>query len=63
MFGNSKLSNATDPLIAMRSVDTGPNAQVAVKQPIPNFPIDADAVSQLNCTLPLPIIYFQASLN
>lgn len=32
----------------MRGVDGAPNAQVPINHPIPNFPLTADGVSQLN---------------
>jgi len=55
---HSKVNIAAGPLVVMRSIDQGPNAQVAVDQPIPIFPATADGVSQLTGTLPFPRLLF-----
>jgi hypothetical protein len=46
-FENAKVYQVTGGLVAMRSVDRAPNAQVLINHPIANFPPTADGVSQL----------------
>ena len=49
---NSKVHQTTGALVAMRSIDSSPNPQVMVNQPIPNFPGTPNNVSLMNGTLP-----------
>jgi hypothetical protein len=49
---NSKVHQLTGTLVAMRSVDSSPNPQIAINQPIPNFPGAPNGVPQMNGTLP-----------
>ena len=49
---NAKVYFATEALVAMRSVESSPNPQVPVNQPIPNFPSTPDDVTQMTGTLP-----------
>jgi hypothetical protein len=55
---NMKVSNATGALVVMRSIDQGPNHQVPINQPIPNFPGTLDAVSQMTGILSVPRFLF-----
>jgi len=47
-FENAKVCQVTGGLIAMRSVDRRPNAQVPINNPIANFLLTAGGVSQLS---------------
>jgi hypothetical protein len=51
-IAHAKINNAHQALVIMRSIDRRPNAQVPVNQPIQNFPLTPDAVSQMNGTFP-----------
>ena len=60
---NSKVADATEALVTMRSIDQNPNAQVAINAPIPNFPPTPDDVSQMTGTLSFPRFSFLGSPN
>ncbi|XTI95190.1 hypothetical protein V2W45_1349619 [Cenococcum geophilum] len=49
---NSKVHNATEALVVMRSIERGPSPQVPVNQAIPNFPGNPNQISQMNGTFP-----------
>jgi hypothetical protein len=55
---NAKVNNATGALVVMRSIELGPNPQVPINQPIPNFPGTPDDVSQLTGNSPFPVLLF-----
>lgn len=47
MFENAKVYQVTGGLIAMRSINGAPNAQIPINDPIANFPLTAGGISQL----------------
>jgi len=53
---NGKVVIATQALVAMQSLETGPNPQVPIGQAIPNFPPTPNDITRLNGTLPLPVL-------
>lgn len=53
---NAKVFRGTAALIVMHSVDSGPNHQVPIGQPIPNFPHIPDDIYQLSGILSLPVL-------
>jgi hypothetical protein len=55
---NAKVNRATGALIVMRSVELGLNPQVPINQPIPNFPLTPDQVSQMTGNSPLLVLLF-----
>ncbi|KIX08819.1 uncharacterized protein Z518_03476 [Rhinocladiella mackenziei CBS 650.93] len=55
---NGKVLIATVALIVMHSIDSGPNAQVPIGDPIPNFPATPDQISRMTGTLPFQGISF-----
>jgi hypothetical protein len=55
---NTKVNSATGALVVLRSIDRGPNRQVPINQPIPNFPATPDAVSQMTGILSFPRFLF-----
>jgi hypothetical protein len=59
---NAKVNNATGALVVMRSVEPGPNPQVPINQPIPNFPASPDVISQMNGTLTFQRFFFVSRL-
>ena len=60
---NARVSDAAGALIVMRSVEPGPNPQVLVNQPVPNFPRTPDDVSQMTGNSPLLVLLFSKLTN